>query len=75
MINNNKLKMKYGTYILTKFDTEIERNFNTKKEMINYLSTDLFASKNFGSISIVAFSFDKEGDKTVINTKYSIEER
>ena len=43
--------------------------------MINYLSTDLFASKDMGSISIVAFSIDKDGDKTFINTKYSKEGR
>ena len=67
--------MKYGTYILTAFDTEIERFFNTKKEMINYLATDLFASKDSGSISVVAFSIDKDDDKTVINTKYSREGR
>ena len=67
--------MKYGTYILTAFETEIERLFNTKKEMMAYLSGDLFASKDSGSISIVAFSIDKDGDKTVINTKYSKEGR
>ena len=67
--------MKYGTYILTAFETEIERFFNTKKEMIDYLATDLFASKDSGSISIVAFSIDKDGDKTFIHTKYSKEGR
>jgi hypothetical protein len=34
--------MKYGTYILTTFETEIERFFNSKKEMLAYLSSDLF---------------------------------
>ena len=67
--------MEYGTYILTAFETEIERNFNTKKEMINYLSTDLFASKDSKSISVVAFSIDKDGDKKIINTKNSREGR
>jgi hypothetical protein len=67
--------MKYGTYILTAFGTEIERFFNTKKQMMNYLSTDLFASKNSGSVAVVAFSIDKDGDKTFIQTKYSLENR
>lgn len=67
--------MKYGTYILTAFETEIERFFKTKKEMMHYLLTDLFASKDMNSISIVAFSIDKDGDKTIINTKYSVEGR
>jgi len=67
--------MKYGTYILTVFETEVENTFNSKKEMMKYLSTDLFASKEMNSISIVAFSIDKDGCKTSINTKYSKEGR
>ena len=67
--------MKYGTYILTTFETEIERFFNSKKEMLAYLSSDLFSSKDSMSIAVVAFSIDKEGYKTIINTKYSRENR
>ena len=66
---------KYGTYILTVFDTEIERFFNSKKEMLKYLSTDFFAKKESNSIAIVAFSIDKDGDKTFIKTKYSKDDR
>jgi hypothetical protein len=28
--------MKYSTYILTTFETEIEKEFSSKKDMMNY---------------------------------------
>jgi hypothetical protein len=70
-----KNKPKYGTYILTAFETEIEKFFNSKKDMLKYLSTTLFAKKESNSIAVVAFSIDKDGDKTFIKTKYSKDDR
>jgi len=40
-LNENK-NITYGTYILTAFETEIEHTFNTKKEMLDYLSKELW---------------------------------
>lgn len=67
--------MKYSIYILTAWETEIEIEFKTKKEMLNYLSKDIFARKEMQSICVLAFSLDKEGYKTSIETKYSVDNR
>lgn len=67
--------MKYSTYIITTFETEIEREFKTKKDMFNYLSNEIFVRKDMNSICVLAFSLDKEGYKTTVNTKYSFDNR
>ena len=67
--------MKYSTYILTTFETEIENSFNTKKEIISYLSTDLFASKKMSPMAVLSFKTDKYGNKDEYTTKYSLDNR
>ena len=67
--------MKYGTYILTVFETETERFFSSKKDMLRYLSSDIFARKESKSICVLAFLIDSEGYKTIIKTKYSYDNR
>jgi hypothetical protein len=70
-----KGKKSYRTYILTAFDTEIVRNFNTKKAMLNYLANELWAKKDMNSIAVVAMEVDSDGDLTWIPTKYSFDNR
>jgi hypothetical protein len=67
--------MKYATYILTAWETEIEKMFPTKKAMLSYLSNDLFAKKEMNSICVLAFALDNEGYKTTLETKYSFDNR
>ncbi len=67
--------MKYGTYILTAWETEIEREFETKKEMLAYLSRELFADKDMDSFCVVTFEIDSDGYKTHIKTKYTFDNR
>ena len=67
--------MKYGTYILTAFETETERVFLCKKDMLKYLSSDIFARKESNSVCVLAFLIDSEGYKTIIKTKYSYDNR
>jgi hypothetical protein len=67
--------MKYAIYIMTAFETEIEKEFSSKKAMINYLANELFAKKDMDSICVLAFSLDSEGYKTTIQTKYSFDNR
>jgi len=67
--------MKYATYILTAWETEIEKMFLTKKAMLSYLSNDLFAKKEMNSICVLAFALDNEGYKTTLETKYSFDNR
>ena len=67
--------MKYSTYILTAFETEIENSFKTKKEMMSFLSTDLFASKKMKPITVLSFKTDKYGNKDEHITKYSLDNR
>jgi hypothetical protein len=67
--------MKYGTYILTAFETEIEKQFSTKKEMLTYLSRELFADKDMKSICVVAYEIDSDGYKKFLKTKYSVDNR
>ena len=66
---------KYSTYIATAFETEIEKEFQTKKAMLEYLSTELFAQKNMNSIAVCAFKLDADGYKSFVNTKYSFDNR
>jgi hypothetical protein len=65
----------YATYILTAWETEIEKEFSAKKEMLNYLENELFAQKDMNSICVLAFSLDSEGYKTTVKTKYSFDNR
>lgn len=67
--------MKYSTYIMTAWATEIEKEFKTKKELITYLKNELFVKKDMNSICVLSFSLDNEGYKTTINTKYSFDNR
>lgn len=67
--------MKYATYIMTAWGTEIEKEFSTKKAMLSYLANELFAQKDMNSICVLAFSLDSEGYKTTIKTKYSFDNR
>lgn len=67
--------MKYATYIMTAWETEIEKEFSTKKAMLSYLANELFAQNDMNSICVLAFSLDSEGYKTTIKTKYSFDNR
>jgi hypothetical protein len=67
--------MNYATYIMTAFETEIEREFKTKKDMIDYLSKELFARKDMESIAILSFKLDSDGYATTINNRFSIDNR
>ena len=67
--------MNYLTLIITAWETEIEKEFNTKKEMLNYLSNELFAKKEMNSICVLTFKLDSEGYKTTVNSKYSFDNR
>jgi hypothetical protein len=67
--------MKYSTYIVTAWETEIEKEFSTKKDMFKYLSNELFVKKDMNSICVLTFLLDKEGYKTTINSKYSFDNR
>jgi hypothetical protein len=67
--------MKYETYIVTAWETEIEKKFSSKKAMINYLANEFFAKKDMNSICVLAFSLDSEGYKTIVQTKYSFDNR
>jgi hypothetical protein len=67
--------MKYATYILTTFGTEIENSFKTKKEMMSYLSNELFVTKKMESICVCTFKNDKYGNKDEYKTKYSFDNR
>jgi hypothetical protein len=67
--------MKYATYIMTAWETEIEKEFSSKKAMISYLANELFAKKDMNSICVLAFSLDSEGYKTTVKTKYSFDSR
>lgn len=67
--------MKYATYIVTAWETEIEKEFSTKKAMLSYLANELFAKKDMNSICVCAFSLDNEGYKTIVHTKYSFDKR
>jgi hypothetical protein len=67
--------MKYSTYIITAWETEIEKEFTLKKEMLNYLENELFAKKDMNSICVLAFSLDSDGYKTTVKTKYSFDNR
>jgi len=67
--------MKYSTYIITAWETEIEKEFTSKKEMLNYLENELFAKKDMNSICVLAFSLDSDGYKTTVKTKYSFDTR
>lgn len=67
--------MKYATYIMTAWQTEIEKEFSSKKAMISYLSNELFAKKDMNSICVLAFALDNEGYKTSVQTKYSFDNR
>jgi hypothetical protein len=67
--------MKYGIYIITAFETEIEKEFYSKKAMICYLANELFVKKEMNSICVLAFSLDSEGYKKIIQTKYSFDNR
>jgi hypothetical protein len=70
-----KIKMNYSTYILTTFETEIEKEFSSKKDMMNYLSSELFVTKEMNSICVLTFSLDNEGYKTSVKTKYTFDNR
>ena len=65
----------YSVYIMTAFETEIEREFKTKKEMNDYLKSDLWVRKEMESICVLVFKLDSEGYKTILNTKYSFDNR
>lgn len=65
----------YSVYIMTAFETEIEKEFKNKKEMYNFLSNELFVTKEMQSICVLAFKVDSEGYKTAVNTKYSFDNR
>ena len=67
--------MKYSTYIMTYKGTEIENSFKTKKEMISYLSNELFATKKMESICVLSFKNDKYENKDEYTTKYSFDNR
>ena len=67
--------MKYATYIITAWETEIEKEFKTFKAMIAYLSNEFFARKDMESICVLTFKLDSEGYKTDVNTKYSFDKR
>ena len=67
--------MNYLTLIITAWETEIEKEFNTKKEMLNYLSNEFFAKKEMNSICVLTFKLDSEGYKTTVNSKYSFDNR
>ena len=67
--------MNYSTYILTTFETEIEEQFKTKKEMMQYLSTELFVRPEMNSICVLAFSLDSEDYKTTIKNKHTFDNR
>ena len=67
--------MKYSTYIITAWGTEIENKFPNKKAMFHYLANELFAKKEMNSICVLAFSIDSEDYKTEYKTKYSFDNR
>ena len=60
---------------MTAFETEIENQFKTKKEMNDYLKGELWVKKEMESICVLTFKLDSEGYKTTINTKYSFDNR
>jgi len=60
---------------MTTWETETEKEFSSKKAMINYLANELFAKKDMNSICVLAFSLDSEGYKTAVETKYSFDNR
>jgi hypothetical protein len=67
--------MKYATYIMTAFETEIEREFKTKKDMINYLKNELFAKKYMESIAVLCFKLDAENYKETLKNNYTYDNR
>jgi hypothetical protein len=75
LIQQNRNAMKYATYIVTAWETEIEKEFPTKKKMLDYLANEIFAKKDMQSLCVLAFSLDNEGYKTVLKTKYSFDNR
>lgn len=68
-------KPKYATYILTCWETEIKKEFSTKKAMLSYLSHEFFAKRDMNSICVLSFLLDSEGYKTIVETKYSFDNR
>jgi hypothetical protein len=66
--------MKYTTYIYTVFDTEIEKNFSTKKDLLNYLKDSIWSQKMESQV-VIAFKNDKCGNKDYFHTKYSFDNR
>ena len=48
---------------MTIFETEIEKKFKTKKDMMFYLKNESFASKKSESIAVLSFKIDKYGNK------------
>jgi hypothetical protein len=75
MQNATNMKNNYMVYIVTTFETEIEREFKNKKDMYKFLSNELFVQKEMNSICVLTFKIDSEGYKTTIDTKYSFDKR
>jgi len=67
--------MKYSTYILTAWETELEIEFSTKKELMSYLANSTFTQKDAESMCVLAFKLDKDGYQTALPTKYSFDNR
>ena len=74
-MQNGKKHNNYMVYIMTAFETEIENQFKTKKEMNDYLKGELWVKKEMESICVLTFKLDAEGYKTTLNTKYSFDNR
>jgi len=66
--------MQYAIYIITYADTEVEKEFETKGELLDYCKSNLWVRDPEMSKVVRTFKLDKDGYKESYPTKFEKEE-